>query len=482
MAISSFNSSGVIASNPEQQHTPKSSDSQPLAPLSADAISDVGVSAFPNEQSSRPIEESAAPSTVVTQHNAKMTITQESFPDQPRKGSNATPATLDNLAYMLDATGIGVRYNVITKRVKIIVPGVTSTPDNADNVAIAHVMSLANLNGLPTGQLMSFLSAIGDKNQFNPVVDWFTSKPWDGVDRLATFYDTLVQREDFPIELKKALMYRWLLSAVAAVLKPCGFKARGVLTLQGPQAIGKTSWISALLPDAILRESILKLDHHLDAGNKDSIITAVCHWLVEIGELDSSFKKDIARLKGFLTSDRDKVRRPYDRIESEYPRRTVFCASVNEHDFLIDSTGNSRWWTIPVTSIKYQHGVDMQQLFAQLTIDFHGGAQWWLTHEEEQLLELQNKDHRKTSAIRERILGALDLKRISDGGLSAMAPTQLLQKLDIKNPTNTQCKECACVLREYLGDPKKIQGQYKWRIPFAKVTFGANLNFDEDDF
>lgn len=426
--------------------------------------------------------ESASPSTVVTQRNTKLAITQEEFPDPPRKGSHATPATLDNLAYMLDASGIGVRYNVMSKRVKISVPGVASTPDNADNVAIAHVMSLANLNGLPTGQLMSFLGAIGDKHQFSPVADWITSKPWDGVDRLATFYDTLVEREGFPIGLKKSLMYRWLLSAVAAVLKPSGFKARGVLTLQGPQAIGKTSWISALVPDAILRESVLKLDHHLDAGNKDSIITAVCHWLVEIGELDSSFKKDIARLKGFLTSDRDKVRRPYDRAESEYPRRTVFCASVNEHDFLIDSTGNSRWWTIPVTSISYQHGVDMQQLFAQLTIDFHGGAQWWLTHEEEQLLELQNKDHRKTSAIRERILEALDFNRINDAGLSAMAPTQLLQKLDIRNPANTQCKECAGVLREYLGDPKKIQGQYKWRIPFAKVTFGANLNFDDDEF
>lgn len=426
--------------------------------------------------------ESASPSTVVTQHNAKLTITQESFPDQPRKGSNATPATLDNLAYMLDASGIGVRYNVMNKRVKISVPGVASTPDNADNVAIAHVMSLANLNGLPTGQLMSFLGAIGDKHQFSPVADWITSKPWDGVDRLAPFYDTLVEREGFPIGLKKALMYRWLLSAVAAVLKPSGFKARGVLTLQGPQAIGKTSWISALVPDAILRESVLKLDHHLDASNKDSIITAVCHWLVEIGELDSSFKKDIARLKGFLTSDRDKVRRPYDRAESEYPRRTVFCASVNEPDFLIDSTGNSRWWTIPVTSICYQHGVDMQQLFAQLTIDFHGGAQWWLTHEEEQLLELQNKEHRKTSAIRERILGALDFNRIIDTGLLAMTPTELLQKLDIKNPTNTQCKECAGVLREYLGDPKKIKGQYKWRIPFTKDDFRSCFSIDDDEF
>lgn len=411
-----------------------------------------------------------------------------SFPNLPRKVDNQRPSTYANLRYLLMAYGIIIRYNVISKKVYIIIPGVNGTPDNADNVAITHIYSLACLNDMATGQIMNLIGVIADKNQFNPVADWIMRKPWDGIDRLTNFYATLVQRTEFPEDLKQVLMYRWLLSAVAAVLKPSGFKARGVLTLQGPQAIGKTSWISALVPDAILREGVLKLDHHLDAGNKDSIITAVCHWIVEIGELDSSFKKDIARLKGFLTADRDKVRRPYGRTDSEYPRRTVFCATVNEHDFLVDSTGNSRWWTIPVTSINYQHGIDMQQLFAQLAVDFQNGAQWWLTREEEQLLELHNKEHRNVSAIRERILEALDLDYVNDSGLPALTPTQLLQKLDIKNPSNTQCKECAAVLREFVGDSKKIQGQYKWRIPFRKdgwsplVPYKAIPKSDEDLF
>lgn len=421
-------------------------------------------STFDSEQS---VRTDSLPIGIVNLDNATQ-LDPAGFPNQPRKASKQMPGTLPNTFFMWGSYGITIRYNVISKKVSITIPGVTGTPDNADNVAIAHLMSLANLNDMSTGQMMSFIGVIADKNQFNPVVDWIMGKPWDGKDRLDDFYATLVQRTDFPEELKLALIYRWLLSAVAAVLKPSGFKARGVLTLQGPQSIGKTSWISALVPDAILREGVLKLDHHLDAGNKDSIITAVCHWIVEIGELDSSFKKDIARLKGFLTADRDKVRRPYGRTDSEYPRRTIFCATVNEHDFLVDSTGNSRWWTIPVTAVNYSHNIDMQQLFAQLAVDFQNGAQWWLTREEEQLLELHNKEHRNVSAIRERILEALDLDHVNDSGLPALTPTQLLQKLDIKNPTNTQSKECASVLREFVGESKKIQGQYKWRIPFRK--------------
>lgn len=405
------------------------------------------------------------------------------FPHQPRTPDNPLPGTIANVSHLLAGYGITVRYNVILKKLHIGVPGYAGAPDNADNVAIAHIASLANLNRVSSAQLINFVGAIGDRHQFNPVADWIESRAWDGQDRLQAFCDTLTQREDFSAPLKEVLLHRWLISAVAAALKPSGFRNRGVLTLQGPQSIGKTEWVRALVPDPILREAVLLLDHHLDAGNKDSIITAVCHWIVEIGELDSSFKKDIARLKGFLTGDRDKVRRPYGRIDSEYQRRTVFCATVNDQAFLVDTTGNSRWWTIPVTKINYTHGIDMQQLFAQVAVDFRNGEPWWLDRNEEGLLEKYNQQHRAISAIHERVLDALDLDRIGDSDLSAMTPTQLLQSIGIKNPTNTQAKECAAILRQLLGESRRIKGQNVWRIPVKRGGHKAapTLN-DADDF
>jgi putative DNA primase/helicase len=247
---------------------------------------------------------------------------------------------------------------------------------------------------------------------------------------------------------------------------PSGFRCRGVLTLQGPQGLGKTAWVSALVPDAALRAQAVLLNHHLDGSSKDSITTAVSHWLVEIGELDGSFKKDIARLKGFLTAETDKVRRPYGRLDSEYPRRTVFCATVNEANFLVDPTGNSRWWTVPVTHVNYEHGIDMQQLFAQLAVDFENGQQWWLTQAEERELEKHNNVHRVVSAIRERILHAIDPEPKQDTELSAMSAIELLVALGVNYPTNPQCKECAGVLRELFGEPKKVNGRFIWRFAF----------------
>lgn len=412
-----------------------------------------------------------------------MPLDPRSFPNPPRNGNSQIAATIPNIQHLLASYRINVQYNTIKKKLSIKVPGQSGAPDNADNVAMAYIISLANLNGLPIGQIPSFVESIGDRNQYNPVAAWITCKSWDGIDRLPAFFETLVEHDGYPAELKQKLMYRWMLSAVAAALLAIGFMNRGVLTLQGAQGIGKTKFVYSLVPDAVLREAVVKLDHHLDTASKDSLITAVSHWIVEIGELDSSFKKDIARLKGFLTSDRDKVRRPYARTDSEYPRRTVFIATVNDHDFLPDSTGNSRWWTIPVIKVNYEHGIDMQQLFSQLAIDFGKGEQWWLTQDEESLLEEFNKSHRTVSAIRERVLDAVELDRVNDTNLPAMTATELLRGIGIKHPTNPQSKECATVLREFFGESKRIHGLNKWRVSLKRQEFNSSLDpvITEDD-
>ena len=152
------------------------------------------------------------------------------------------------------------------------------------------------------------------------------------------------------------------------------------------------------------------------------------------------------------------------------PRRTVFAATVNQAKFLIDDTGNSRWWVIPVKAVDYEHNIDMQQVFAQLNVEFEAGEPWWLSAEEDAQLDAQNRPHRTISAIEDLLLGAFDLTLIGQSNLLAMTPRELLVLLGIRDPHNAQCKECAGTLRTYLGEPKRIQGRDKWRIPLAPDT------------
>ncbi|MFL0670484.1 MAG: VapE domain-containing protein [Erythrobacter sp.] len=315
---------------------------------------------------------------------------------------------------------------------------------------------------------------MADENLFNPAADWMSSSLWDGEDRLPAFYQTLTTEDDFPVELKDVLIRKWLLSIVAATFMARNFKTRGVLTLQGPQGLGKSTWVAKLVSDPEVREMIVKLDHHLDPHDKDSVITAVSHLIVEVGELDSSFRKDIARLKGFITRDSDKIRRVYARNNSEYPRRTVFVATVNDRNFLVDDTGNSRFWTLPLVAVDYQHTIDMQQLFAQLHVDFLAGAQWWLTADEETRLAESNRSHQAISPIREALIERVDVDRPPSAGDRLMGTNDVLKMLGIDHPRNGQNKEVAAVLRELIGEPKRIHGSMKWRVPLREIEVPRN--------
>ena len=395
-------------------------------------------------------------------------MTRPSFPDEPPAGSNKTPTTIANVQGLLDYAGISVRYNLIKKKDEILVPGRQGTSDNLDNVSLAEITSLASKYGLPTGLVPEFVKVLADRNAYNPVADWIRRRAWDGTDRLPDFYDTVIEQPEYPGPLKCVLMRKWLLSAAAAALVPSGYKGRGVLTLQGPQGIGKTSWVKLLVDDAKLRDDVIKLDHHLDGGNKDSILGAITNWIVEIGELESSFRKDIDRLKGFLTTDFDRVRRPYDRRESEYPRRTVFIATVNGMNFLSDPTGNTRWWTIAVADLNFRHEIDMQQLFAQLAVEVDRGAQWWLTRDEEERLEAWNRRHRVVSAIAEKLADFVVLDPAVGSKAVALTATEMLEVMGYERPTNPQAKECAAALRELLGESKRINGINRWKVPLKE--------------
>jgi len=390
----------------------------------------------------------------------------DNFPHRPANGRSPR-ATISNVQYMLDQYGISVRFNEIKKRIDITVPGVQISMANQENASLAHILNLASIHGMPTTLVPEFVLAIADRCRYNPVRNWIDSKGWDGQSRLADIVATVVEQPGFPAALKYTLITKWLLSCVAAVYKPDSFKTRGVLTFQGDQGLGKTSWLLSLVPEKQLCDAVVRIDHCMDVSNKDSVLIGISHWLCELGELESSLKKDMHMLKGFLTSNMDKVRKPYARSESEYPRQTVYFATVNAPDFLVDITGNSRWYVIPVQSINFEHGLPMQQVFAELLVLLNKGYSWWLSKEEESALAECNAKHMTASYIRDLMLTKIDVHRQSaEVKPQRCSTTEVLTELDIEHPTQAQMRECGALLRQYFGPPKCVHGVNKWEIPF----------------
>lgn len=390
------------------------------------------------------------------------------FPHQPSGKGFVLPATMENFTHLMQSYSVDIKYNEITKKTVICIPYLETSMDNADNVKLSYIQSLCALNKFPVGAANSLCHALADLHRFNPVRDWISSSSWDGNDRLEAFYATLVASEDFPDEFKKTLMKRWMISAVAAVFEPDGFHCRGVLTLSGKQGLGKTSWIKSLVNDPKLHKEVVLTGHCLDASHKDSKMTAIQNWLVELGELESTLGKDLPVLKSFITDAIDTFRRPYAAADSTYPRRTIFFASVNDTHFLNDSTGNSRWWSIPVVGVDHQHGLDMQQVFAQIKAQcYDKGEQWWLSYEEESQLTAQNKDYEVISPIREMVIAYLDAAKGEN--TMFMTATALLQKLGIDRPTKGQTKEVHGVVPGVLGPKRKSGGNFGWDVPMKDI-------------
>jgi putative DNA primase/helicase len=369
--------------------------------------------------------------------------------------------TLGNVDHLLSEYGISVGYDVIKKEVR---------PRRGErDLEECDLQSLANLNGMGSHLFLDFVGTLARRQSINPVTEWIDSKAWDGTDRLLAFYNTVIVQAGFPEAVRDSMLFRWSLACVAAVMEKDRFSGRGVLTFQGGQGVGKTRWLKRLVPEPMTNHWV-KLDHHLDGNNKDSLFGAVTHWIVEIGELDSSFRKDVGRLKGVLTRDCDKLRLPYARSPIELPRRTVFAATVNEWNFLVDPTGNTRWWTIPVERLDHTHDIDMQQVFAQLAVHYRAGEQWWLDEGEQQILDALNSNHQAASVIEERIREHIDPDPKKTRYMTA---SNVLKEIGIRYPSNGQAKEAGSVLRSIYGPPKKIQGSMKWKVALLDEAAAA---------
>jgi putative DNA primase/helicase len=387
------------------------------------------------------------------------------FPHPERRQNGALAGTFENFEHLMQHYGVEIQYDLIAKDVIIKVPFLRTTVDNEKAVKDGHIRSLCALNNFPATNVNANILTLADKKAINPVKEWIDERPWDGVDRLPDFRDTLIVKADFPKEFKCLLLDRWMVSAVAAV-ESSDFRARGVLTLSGPQGIGKTSWFNALVTNFGLRQRTLLTGHCLDASKRDSVATAVSKWIVEFGELEATIRKDLPALKSFITNDMDHFRRPYASVDSTLPRRTVFCASVNDHHFLTDPTGNSRFWTIPVTAVNFKHGLDMQQVFAQYKVEYlKPGAKWWLDPDEEAVLIQLNGDFETISEIKEGLTTLVHQGRERQSDLCFMTASNLLKAIKADRKSIAQIKEVHAVMTKLVGPARKTKGVMGWDVP-----------------
>lgn len=331
-------------------------------------------------------------------------------------GKSSLPLfTHNNFQIFLDYYNIKLKFDLIKKRVNIIF---NDQKESRLNSAFTEIKLLCTLNKLPVNLVHETIYKFAWSNIYNSWEEWVISKPWDRLDRFEAICQTLIVDKEYE-ERKRIYLHKWLLQMIHVTClndSKFGKDAGMVLTLQGDQGIGKTRWIKSLVPGEMANyvHSALGLDLKKDMDIK------LCteHIFIELGELGSTFRKsDMDVLKGFLTNTQDKVPIKYIADHEEYRRRTVFCGTVNDTDFLQDQTGNRRFLVLPLlkchplntddpTKPNY---LDIQQLYAQLLEYAKEHPDYHLTPEETALQTQLNKKFQKTPIITEDFMDKFNM-------------------------------------------------------------------------
>lgn len=373
--------------------------------------------------------------------------------------------TAENLERLCKAYGIRFRYNELAHAIELFVEGEVLGGDLAKNIQISMVENLARINNYPAPQVMSNIDEVAFKNAYNPAADWVRSAPWDGVSRIDDLLGTLTLHPDQDKAFAAVLFRKWLLGATA-ILTGKAEKFEFVLTLVDPMGgLGKTRWANRLCPKAWMADGVT-----LDTRDKDSVLQVTSKWIVELGELDATFKRsDISALKAFLSRAHDEVRPAYARASNLYARRTAFMASVNRVKFLVDDTNNRRFWPIQVTSVNYEHQIDMQQVWAEALAAVEAGETWYLTAEQNVQIGDSNETFRAVDPIEELLDRAYDPELDCTRELTA---TEVGQEIGLGVPSQTQAMKIGSHLTKMGVSSRKVRGKTRYKLPVIIARTG----------
>lgn len=277
-----------------------------------------------------------------------------------KDGSKTTPLnTAENLQALLNGYGYSIKLNKMNLEMEFHRNGMALS-DSFESIR-SQLISWASVSGLPRECIMDHVYAISEKNSFHPVRYWLEEGRWDGVSRVEQVIDCLNAKDRATAQL---VLQHWLIGCIAS-LYAVPFSSKLVPILVGLQDDMKTTAIKRIFN---VFDGALLDGFDLNPDNKDSVLSVIKSWIVELGELERTTKNSQSSLKAFITRASDTIRPPYARTDIRKPRQTNLIGTVNGSGFLKDQTGNSRYASIDLAGI-----VDIERLNSLLGWHYQNG-------------------------------------------------------------------------------------------------------------
>ncbi len=288
--------------------------------------------------------------------------------------------TYENFKTMCKRCGISIQSDMIRRR--MIIPTEIRNRHSMNCAEKAYSLGIQDQctrEGIHTNanQVREWIKAEADENRVNPVRLYLERQAEDyqiqsdqAGEMMKAVFDCLQFSEDMTEEQyeKYYLLYsKWLVQCVAMAHNEQGrYGAEFVLVLQSKrQGAGKTSFFRQLCSPPELQGYFLE-GRSMNPERKDDILENTSCWICELGELESTTRKrEMDKLKAFLTNSKDRVRAPYDPADCEYPRLTCYAGTVNEPDFLREA--GRRFVVLPIIGVDLPRlkKLDMNRLWAE---------------------------------------------------------------------------------------------------------------------
>ncbi len=263
------------------------------------------------------------------------------------------------------------------------------------------------------GDVKSALTALANKKKFNPLQEYYIQcfEQWDGksdhVSNLFALFTIDPKHAEYMQLFKNELRY-WLRACVMLAFNDGTKAAQGALVLQGPKGVGKSRFCAKLLP-----ADLIATDESMNPANKDDVIRTTHYGICEVAEAASSMKQ-VNEWKKFITARSDEYRVPFDPAPIRHPRHTNFMMTINDPRFLMDETGNRKFWIIPVIKIDVDKltSAAMVQVWAQVYNEYFNGdamaRRWWLDAGEQKQLDEMGKPFELRNDVQQIIIDKLN--------------------------------------------------------------------------
>jgi hypothetical protein len=284
------------------------------------------------------------------------------------------------------------------------------------------------------------------------------------IDRLSSTYLRPADAAESQPTLYDHMIKRTLIAAVRRIFQP-GCKHDHACVLMGDQGARKSSFWSAIggpfFSDALR-----------DISSKDDLMVLHRSWIMEWAELDSIVsKKHAGQIKGFLSQSTDLFRVPYGKATEAFPRRGIIVGSTNrDSGFLVDETGNRRFWVIPVTCT-LQNPIDVPNLlierdaiWAAAVAAYRAGETSILTIDQESQVQTENT----TYLVESPWVAPIDAWLRAPHNRPKVITTGLLLAEAIQKPIERQTRsdqmQVGNILRDlgYVRKRTTVDGCLKW--------------------